>query len=289
MSDKQKAIIFTLLAAVLGGLTSTVTKIGLIGIPPLSFAFIRFLVAGIAILPFLFGRNFLKDVKRLIPFSLLGTVNIIFFILGVKTTTATIGQLLYAGVPLATAIFIFVLFRDRITSRKGIGIVIGFAGVVTVVLLPVIEKGTMFSGNLFGNLLITVGVISYSLYMAYSKKLLKSFSPFILTAAFIYVTCIVLFPLFLTDFVSYPDWWHNITLSGVLALGYIAIISTIVTNTLTQYAIRHGGSILASMQFYLLPIFAYISAFLFLGEQLIPGLIVGGSMALLGVYITTKK
>jgi drug/metabolite transporter (DMT)-like permease len=289
MSDKQKAIIFTLLAAVLGGLTSTVTKIGLIGIPPLSFAFIRFLVAGIAILPFLFGRNFLKDVKRLIPFSLLGTVNIIFFILGVKTTTATIGQLLYAGVPLATAIFLFVLFRDRLTSRKGIGIVIGFAGVITVVLLPVIEKGTMFSGNLFGNLLITVGVISYSLYMAYSKKLLKSFSPFILTAAFIYVTCIVLFPLFLTDFVSYPDWWHNITLSGVLALGYIAIISTIVTNTLTQYAIRHGGSILASMQFYLLPIFAYISAFLFLGEQLIPGLIVGGSMALLGVYITTKK
>lgn len=289
MSDKQKAIIFTLLAAVLGGLTSTVTKIGLIGIPPLSFAFIRFLVAGIAILPFLFGRNFLKDVKRLIPFSLLGTVNIIFFILGVKTTTATIGQLLYAGVPLATAIFLFVLFRDRLTSRKGIGIVIGFAGVITVVLLPVIEKGTMFSGNLFGNLLITVGVISYSLYMAYSKKLLKSFSPFILTAAFIYVTCIVLFPLFLTDFVSYPDWWHNITLSGVLALGYIAIISTIVTNTLTQYAIRHGGSILASMQFYLLPIFAYISAFLFLGEQLTPGLIIGGSMALLGVYITTKK
>jgi drug/metabolite transporter (DMT)-like permease len=219
----------------------------------------------------------------------LGTVNIIFFILGVKTTTATIGQLLYAGVPLATAIFLFVLFRDRLTSRKGIGIVIGFAGVITVVLLPVIEKGTMFSGNLFGNLLITVGVISYSLYMAYSKKLLKSFSPFILTAAFIYVTCIVLFPLFLTDFVSYPDWWHNITLSGVLALGYIAIISTIVTNTLTQYAIRHGGSILASMQFYLLPIFAYISAFLFLGEQLTPGLIIGGSMALLGVYITTKK
>ena len=289
MSSKQKAIIFTLLSAVLGGLTSTVTKIGLAGIPPLSFAFIRFLVAGIAILPFLRGKNFLKDVRRLIPFSLLGTVNIIVFILGVKITTATIGQLLYAGVPLLTAVFLFILFKERLTARKEAGIAIGFIGVMLVILLPLIEKGTKFSGSILGNVLIGVGVVSYSLYVAYSKNKLKSFSPFILTAAFIYVTCIVLFPLFLTDFVSYPNWWHNITFSSILALGYIAIISTIATNILTQYAIKHGGSILASMQFYLLPVFAYISAFLFLGEQLTSGLIVGGSLALLGVYITTKK
>jgi drug/metabolite transporter (DMT)-like permease len=240
MSSKQKAIIFTLLSAVLGGLTSTVTKIGLAGIPPLSFAFIRFLVAGIAILPFLRGKNFLKDVRRLIPFSLLGTVNIIVFILGVKITTATIGQLLYAGVPLLTAVFLFILFKERLTARKEAGIAIGFIGVMLVILLPLIEKGTKFSGSILGNVLIGVGVVSYSLYVAYSKNKLKSFS-------------------------------------------------TIVTNILTQYAIKHGGSILASMQFYLLPVFAYISAFLFLGEQLTSGLIVGGSLALLGVYITTKK
>jgi len=289
MSDKQKAIFFTLLSAVLGGLTSTVTKIGLLGIPPLSFAFIRFLVAGIVILPFLRGKNFPEDVKRLIPFSLLGTINIIVFILGVSITTATIGQLLYAGVPLITAVFLFILFKERLTSRKEAGIAIGFAGVMLIILLPLVEKGTKFSGNLLGNALIGIGVVSYSLYVAYSKSKLKSFSPFILTAAFIYVTCIVLFPLFLTDFISYPDWWHKITFSGVLALGYIAIISTIVTNIMTQYAIKYGGSILASMQFYLLPVFAYLSAFLFLGEQLTFGLIVGGSLALLGVYITTKK
>jgi len=289
MSDKQKAIIFTLLSAVLGGVTSTATKIGLTGIPPLSFAFIRFLVAGIVILPFLLKTNFLKDIKKLIPFSLLGAINIIFFILGVKITTATIGQLLYAGVPLITAVFLFVLFKERLTKRKDIGIVIGFVGVVAVVLLPVIQKEARFSGSLLGNVLIAVGVVSYSLYMAYSKKFLKSFSPFILTSAFIFVTCIVLFPLALTDLVSYPNWWQAITFSSILALAYISIISTIVTNVLTQYAIRHGGSILASLQFYLTPIFAYLTAFFLLGEQLTLGLVVGGSLALLGVYITTKK
>jgi len=289
MSDKQKAVIFILLASILGGATQTAAKIGLASFPPLSFAFIRFLIAGIIVSPFLLKRNFLKDLKQLIPFSLLGAINITFFILGIKTTTATIGTLLYAGVPLLTAVFLFVLFRERLTMRKEVGIAIGFVGVMSIALLPVIEKGTRFSGDLLGNILIGIGVISWSLYMVYSKKKLQSFSPFIVTSAFIWVTCFALFPLFLTDFISYPNWWQVITLSGILSLGYISIVSTVVVYLLTQYAIKHGGSILASMQYYLLPVFAYISAFFLLGERLTLGLVIGGALALLGVYIATKK
>lgn len=289
MSDKQKAIVFILLASVLGGATSTITKIGLTNFPPLSFAFVRFLISAIVISPFLFKTSFLRDFRRLISFSLLGAINITLFILGVKITTATISQLLYAGVPLLTAIFLFILFKERLSKRKEVGIAIGFIGVMLVVLLPVIEKGTKFSGDLLGNVLIGIGVISWSLYMAYSKKKLESFSPLIVTSAFIWITCLVLFPLSLTDLKSYPNWWQGITLSSILSLGYVSIVSTVIVYLFNQYAIKHGGSILASMQFYLLPVFAYISAFLFLGEQLTLGLVVGGSLALLGVYITTKN
>ncbi|MBI2613598.1 MAG: DMT family transporter [Candidatus Levybacteria bacterium] len=289
MSDKQKALVFILLASVLGGATQAVIKIGLVSIPPLAFAFIRFLIAGVIISPFLLKTNFFKDLKQLIPFSLLGTINIVFFILGIKTTTATIGTLLYAGVPLLTAIFLFILFGDRLNQRKKIGIALGFLGVVLVALLPVLEKEVKFSGDLLGNMLISMGVVSWSLYMAYSKKKLQSFSPFVVTSAFIWVTCIGLFPLFLIELTFYPNWWQKLTFSGALSLSYISIISTIIVYLLNQYAIKHGGSILASMQFYLLPIFAYLSAFFLLGEQLTTGLIIGGILALLGVYITTKK
>lgn len=289
MNDKQKAIILIFLVAILGGATSTITKIGLANIPPLSFAFVRFLIAGIVVLPFLLKTNFLKDLKRLIPFSLLGTINIVFFILGVKMTTATISQLLYAGVPLLTAIFLLALFRERLGRRKDLGIAIGFVGVSLVVLLPVIEKGGKFSGDLLGNILIGIGVISWSLYMVFSKKKLESFSPFVVTSAFIWVTCIALLPLSLTDLISYPNWWQSITFSSVLSLCYVSIVSTVIVYLLNQYAIKHGGSVLASMQYYLYPIFTYISALLLLGEQLTMALVVGGALALLGVYITTKK
>ncbi|MDO8657819.1 MAG: DMT family transporter [Candidatus Levybacteria bacterium] len=289
MTDKQKAFVFILLASILGGATQTVAKIGLVSFPPLSFAFLRFLIAGIIVLPFLLKNNFLKDLKQLIPFSLLGTINIAFFILGIKTTTATIGTLLYAAVPLLTAVILLVLFGERITRRKKVGITVGFIGVVFIALLPVIEKAEKFSGDLLGNVLIGIAVISWSLYMTYSKKKLQSFSPFIVTSAFIWVTCSALFPLFLVDLISYPNWWQNITLSSVSSLGYISVVSTVIVFLLIQYSIKHGGSILASMQYYLLPIFAYISAFFLLGERLTMELIIGGSLALLGVYITTKK
>lgn len=289
MSDKQKAIVYIILAVILGGITPTITKIALVSFPPLSFAFIRFLIAGIIISPFLLKTNFLKGLKQLALFSLLGTINIAFFILGIKMTTATAGQLLYAAVPILTAVFLFIFFRDKLTKGRWIGIAVGFVGVALITLLPVIEKGVKFSGNLLGNLLIGIGVISWSLYMAYSKKKLKSFSPFIVTAVFIWVTCIALIPLFLIDLGSHPNWWLNLTFPSILSLIYISVISTVVVFLLNQYAIKHGGSILASMQYYLLPILTYLSAFLLLGEGLTLGLIIGGSLALLGVYITTKK
>src|SRR3989344_767998 len=289
MTNKQKAIIFILLISILGGATQPITKIGLFDFPPLSFAYVRFLIAGIIISPFLLKKNFLVSLWQLTPFSLLGTVNIAFFILGIKTTTATIGTILYAGVPLLTALFLLFLFRERLSVRKELGITLGFFGVAIVALLPIIEKGSRFSGDLLGNMLISVGAISWSLYMVYSKKKLQSFSPFIVTASFIWVTCIALFPLFMVELTIYPGWWKNVTLSGALSLGYISIVSTIIAYLLNQYAIKHGGSILASMQYYLMPIFAYIAAFFLLGEELTLGIIIGGSLALLGVYMTTKN
>jgi O-acetylserine/cysteine efflux transporter len=289
MSDKQKTIALILLGAVLGGATPTIVKIGVTSIPPLIFTFLRFLIAAIITVPFLWKTNFLKDLKYLILFSTLGTLNIVFFSLGVKMTTATVGQLLYSVVPLLTAVLLLILFKNKITGKRILGIVIGFIGVIFVALLPIIEKGGKFSGDLLGNVLVGIGVILWSLYMAYSKRKLKSFSPFIITSAFVWVTCIALFPFAIWEMGIYPNWQQSLTLSVFLSLGYVAIISTIISFFLNQYIIRLGGAVLASLQYYLIPIFTYISALILLGEGLTRGLVLGGILVLLGVYITSKN
>ncbi len=289
MDNKQKALIFILLASIFGGTNQPIIKIGLAIIPPLSFVFLRFLIAGLIVSPFFFHKSFLKSFWKLLPLSILGTLNIVFAVFGIGRTAATIGQLLYAGVPILIALFLFVFLKERLRWNRAVGILIGFLGVLFVVLLPAIEKGNKFSGDLLGNILISFGVILWSLYIVYSRRALKTFSPFVVTAVFIWTTCLVVFPFFIMELSTHSGWWRNLTLSSFLSVGFSSVFSTVATFILSQYAIKYGGSILASLQFYLLPIVTYLIASLLLGERLTLGIVVGGALALLGVYITTKK
>lgn len=289
MTDKQKSIIFVLLVSVLGGGIQPAIKIGLATIPPLSFVFFRFLIAGLVVLPWLFKRDFIKSFWKLIPLSILGTLNIFFAVFGIARTPATVGQLLYAGVPILIVFLLFVLFREKLSRNKVVGILIGFLGVATVALLPVIEKGSKFSGDLLGNMFLACGVVSWALYIVYSRKALKNFSPLTVTAVFIWTTCILAFPFFITELSTHPGWWGNLTLVSFMSVGFSSIFATVGLFLFNQYAIKYGGSVLASLQFYLQPIVTYLVASSILGEHLTMGIVMGGILSLLGVYITTRK
>lgn len=291
MTDRQKAFLSIFLGSVMGGAMGAVTKVGLLEIPPLSFAFIRFFAATIIIFPFILKkkRKMIKDFIAVAPFSVLAALNIAFFTIGVKATTATISQILYAGVPIIIGLVSHFLLSEKLGFTKISGIAIGFIGVLTVVLLPVLEKGKAFSGDLTGNIIITVGVVCWSLYMVFSKRMQKNYSPFVIVSVFIILTAIALFPFFLLDLRTNNGWWTNVGFNGLISLLYVVIIGTITTYLLMQYAIKHGGSVFASMAFYLQPVFGFLAAFLILGEKLTLGLLIGGTLALLGVFFVTKS
>lgn len=291
MSDKQKAFLSVLLITLIGAGTPPVTKIGLMEIPPLSFAFVRFLLASICILPFFLTRreSFGSLFKDLTPVSLLATGNIIFFVLGIKLTTANISQVIYAGVPIITAFILYSFFDEKLRLKNAFGVMLGFFATSIVLLLPIIEKGGQFAGNLYGNILLLAAVICYSLYVVFIKRLQNSYSPFEISSMFIFVTTVALFPLFLYDFIRESRWWEGVSLSGLASMAYIVLFATIASYILNQYAIKHGGVVFYSMVFYLTPAFGFLAAFFFLGEQLTPGLVIGGTLALLGIFLTTSK
>lgn len=291
MSDRQKAFTAILLITLIGAGTPPVTKIGLFEIPPLSFAFVRFALVSLFILPFFLPKrkNFKKDFFKLLLVSLLASGNIIFFVLGIKLTTANISQLIYAGVPIITAFILYGGFGQKLSLKNIFGIALGFVATAIVLLLPIIEKGGEFAGDLQGNILLLAAVILYSFYVVFTKRLLNSYSPFEISSVFIFVTTVVLSPLFLYELTAYGSWWRNIAIPGLLSMGYVVFFTTIASYVLNQYAIKHGGVIFYSMVFYLTPVFGFLAAFLLLGEKLTPGLIIGGSLALLGIFLTTSK
>lgn len=291
MNYKQKALLAIFLSAVIGGATSPITKVGLYDIPPLSFAFLRFLISFLLILPFIWKQKhlFLGSFTALIPLSLFAVANIIFFVLGIKLTTSNISQVLYAAVPSLVALYLFLFFHERINSRKVGGIVLGFLGACIVVLLPILEKNSAFSGNLLGNFFVCLAVLSWSQYMIRSKQMQNRYSPLTVTAHFIVVTMIIVFPMAVIESAISPSWIYSLTLTSMSALLYVSIAATIISYFLYQYAIKHGGSVFASMIFYIQPLIAFYFAYILLGERLTPGIIIGGLFVIGGVYLVTKK
>lgn len=289
MSDQQKALWIVLLYSLLSGAMGAVTKIGLFDFPPLTFAFLRFLVAGLLVLPFVLKKqkSIIADIKTLWLVSLFALINNILFVVGVQMTTATISQIIYALVPLMVFGILSIFLNHKYSQKKIVGIVVGFIGVVIIVLLPFIEVGGAFSGTIQGNVLISIAALCWSIYMVKSKDLLKKYSPFYMTSIFIIISTVLLFPFFLIDVYINFGWWENLRIESFSSLIYVIFIGTLLAYTLNQYAIKHGGSLLASMSFYLSPLFGYLAAFLLLSEMLTPGIIVGGILALIGVFLVS--
>jgi len=291
MGNKQKAFLAILIYSIISGAVAAITKVGLSKIPPLSFAFIRFLLAAVIISPFIWKKrnSFARDIKILGPFSLLATLNIILFVLGIKLTTANSSQIIYATVPILVVLLSYFLFGEKLSFRQVLGVMLGFIGTFFVLFLPILEKGGKFSGNLFGNILLVAAVISFSIYMILSKKAQKTHSLFHIISVFIIITAVILFPFSFVETLNNWQWWNGVTLPAILSLTYMTIAATITIYWLTQYSIKHGGAVFASMAFYLSPLFGFVASAILLDESVSPLLIFAAVFTFIGIFLTSNR
>lgn len=290
-SDNFKALIAVILAAIFGGGISVFAKIGLKQIPAFSFTFFRFFIASICMLPFILKERQKIDKKllKVVLLSLLAVANVTLFAFGVKLTTATVSQMLYAVVPVIAAIFSYLILKEKVNTKKIFGIFLGLAGVVILILLPIIGKTTGFIGSFIGNMIVLSAVLCFTIYTVLSKKYHQYYSPLTLTFIFSITTTIVLSPLFIKDFLVNPSWFYHLNIYSIFSAFYVGIFGGAGYYLLYQYAIKHGSPLIASMTMYLQPTATFIWAFFLLSERLTPGIITGGFLAIGGAWLVTKK
>lgn len=289
--NDQNALLMVLLAALFGGGIPVFAKIGLKEIPPFIFTFLRFFIASLFLLP-LFLRTkpvINKGISKIILISFLGTINVTLFALGIRLTTATVGQVLYAAVPLLAVLFSKILLKEKITLKKLLGIGLGFLGVSFIIFLPIVNQASSLKTDFLGNLLIFAAVISFSLYSVLSKKIQLQYSPIYLTTIFSVTTVMVLFILSIPELKSSPDFFRSLSLGAIVSVLYVSLFGSVIYYLLYQYAIKHGTPVIASLTMFLQPTATFAWAFILLGEHLTPGIIMGTTLAFIGILITTRK
>lgn len=188
MSDSQLADpelsltagLFTVFLCILFGSNAVAIKMAFSGLGVFTTAAIRFGIAAAAI--FLWAKSTGQTVTlkkgqthQVLIFSLLFTVQLSLFYLGLSKSNASRGTLLVNLLPfLVLFLAHFFIPGDRITLRKFFGILLGFAGVAFMFL----EKGNVAGDVRSGDLIILLATLIWSCSVVYLKRILNTFSPF---------------------------------------------------------------------------------------------------------------
>jgi drug/metabolite transporter (DMT)-like permease len=283
------ALLAILAASFFFSLSPITTKLLYRYFEPFPLAFLRFLIASICIIPFILKeKNFLKTLKIAIPISIFSTGNIFFFVLGISRTTADSSAIIYTDVPLLVAILSYFLINEKFNRKKLTGIIIGFLGILIVVLLPILRKNHI-QGDFIGNLSIFIASISWAIYTIGSRRLVtkNKLSPILITAVAFFVSTFV----FLICSIIFPQKNLIPTLligNNLFLLFILGAIATVGSYVFFQWAIKISSATIASLNQYLQTIFTISMAAIFLGEKLTIEFVIGAILVFVGVFIATN-
>ena len=261
-------------------------------IRPISLAFGRWTLAFLFVLPLAYAhlkrdRHVLvSHWKILLPLSLLGiTAFNTMIYLGLQTTTAINSLLLQSFFPVVIPALAFVFFRERLTLRQVVGILVSLAGTLWLVSKGSLDRLLSATFNQ-GDLWIVAAIILYAGY-----SLLLRFRPSVHPLSFLAATfglgIAMLFPLWGGELLYYPT--TALTPEVGLSFLYLAIFPSLVAYLFFNEAVRIIGATTAGLFSHLVPTFGSIMAILFLGEKFYPYHAGGITLIFAGILLVIRR
>lgn len=288
MNNKYKAIIALLATVLLWSVHAIISRTVVQEIPSMTLSFLRMVTASILFLPLILKSKPWKKSKfgSLILISGLSAINVLFFIWGVQYTSASTSQLIYAAIPVFTVLINIFILKETISGGKITGVVLGFAGLIYIIYLSSIEKGTTITGHLIGNVIVFAAMFSWLWYLILSKKMTKYFSPVEIGGVSVIFACIINLFLAIIEISTtrnIGNWTPQLFWGGL----YMGAGGTFLAYIFYQYAIKNVSTLTVSLSSYIQPITTALLACLLIGEKLTANFILGSILVLSGVFMTT--
>lgn len=276
------------------GIHFVVAKLTLQEIPPMSLAFLRFVLAFILLSPFLILESkklkiAKEDLPKLIAVGVfMVTLNISFFFEGLTRTTATSASVLTMTVPVLSVLLGWWFLKEKVYVVNLAGLSLGFIGTVLTIGLPLIILGLQSANEiLLGNFLIIIASICWVIGAIISKDMLKKYSTLLVTAIIFLVGILTFFIPAVSEYLKNPSWTGQVTYLGLAGLFFIAAASSVSAYFLFEWGLSKLGVIKADLFQYIEPIVATTLAVILLNEKLRFSFVIGALLIALGVYWAT--
>jgi drug/metabolite transporter (DMT)-like permease len=275
-----------LFVAVVWGINFSVVKFALADFHPLSFTFVRFSLSSL----FLFGVMRLRgysfmiargDRLALLRLGLLGiALYNIFFMIGLKYTTASHSALFISMSPLVAALLQALSGREILRKRHVLGLFLATAGVVAIIRSHYGPLG-FASSFVLGDLLTLCATVLWALYTVTAKPLLERYPAITVTAYSMAGGSVLLLPIAIPQL--HGQSWATVSVPSWAALGFSAFISAGIAFSLWYDGVQRIGVTKTMVYHYLMPFVAVLFAALLLHERIGLPQVIGGCAILAGV------
>jgi drug/metabolite transporter (DMT)-like permease len=203
---------------------------------------------------------------------------------GLQWTTAINSFLLQAMMPVFIVWLSFLLFKEKVTFRQIVGLVICLAGAIIIITNGDMALLVRLSFNP-GDIYIFIAVVFYAGYSVLLRK-----RPPIHELSFMAVTfglgTLLLLPLYLWEtFAGRPIEFNR---TSLMAVGYVALFPSIVSYFCFNRGIALVGANRGGMFLYLMPVFGSVLAIIFLDEALRWYHLAGIALILPGLIIAAR-
>lgn len=272
-----------ILAALWGG-SFLFLRIAVAEFGPLPLVELRVAIGGLCLLPALWLRYRLADIKENAKqIFLLGIIHsaIPFSLLAYSTLSLTAGftSILNSTSPLFAAIVGWLWLKDRLGVTRVIGLLLGFTGVMVLVWDKVAFKA---EGSGLAVVTALTAALLYGIGANYANQRLRDAHPPVVAAGSQISAALVLLPFALraipSTAPSFTAW------SSAIALG---VLSTGIAYILYFHLIRNIGAIGAIAVTFLIPVFGMLWGWLFLHEPVTGHMLAGTAVILVGTALTT--
>jgi len=293
-----------LLVAIIWGVSWAVGRILALGLPPVTGAWLRYIVTMVLFYLWFAVRASRGQPVRWLPstreswrtIAILGATGVLayqlFFMHGMKLTAAGDASLIITFNPIFTVLLAAPLLGQPISRRMFSGLICGFIGVLIVVGwspntdLPIDER-------ILGDFLILLASLNWATTTNYTRRFMeKRQGEEEATTLEIVVWYSMLGTIFLTPFAIWETLRYGIpqpTITDIYAILYLGGLSTVLAYYWFAMGIEKLGATAAASYVFLVPVFGVLGGVWLLDEKVGWTLLVGFLLIVGGVRIVQRE
>ncbi len=290
--SKSKFLLIILLPIIFWACAFPFIKILLEELSFINLTIMRFVVVCIILLVFIplqSKRLSTLQKKDIMPIFLLGFFGVIGYHLGLnygeQFVSAGAASLIIATIPVFVVIMSIIYLKEKITIKKGIGILLSLSGVIIISLYGT-AGAKIEIDYIYGAIGVLFAALMGAFYTIAGKKMLKRYTGLSLTVYAMLLGSIGLIPFVNKDL---PSQVLNLSPTSWGALIFLGIFSTITAYTLWYIALETKDASEISSYLYGIPVVSTIISYFLIDERITLFFIFGGILVITGLYLVNSK